>query len=352
MIEYKKYSNIWRKIKKMGKVKYRVLAILTLFTVLGGTLFSLPGYAAGAGPTFTQQFNPEGTEAGAHTAEVVAAACGSTVDTVIDAAMIEKTTLLDLRRQGLTQIDGIEIFSNLESLDLNGNQLTSLPDSIGNLEQLEMLDLSENQLTSLPESIGNLVNLQILGLISNQLTSLPESIENLVNLEWLYLSRNQLTSLPESIGKLTSLKILVLGSNQLTSLPDSIGNLEKLQELQLWNNQLISLPDSIGNLVNLQILYLNGNQLTSLSESIGNLVELQLLYLNDNQLTSLPESIGNLKNLNRELMLGHNLLPTGYAATLNRLHEGWSFPEEPQDQLILKTEGLPRESIRTQADLA
>jgi internalin A len=73
---------------------------------------------------------------------------------------------------------------------LYGNQLTELPQSIGNLTNLTTLSLSDNQLTKLPESIGNLTNLEILYLDYNQLTELPESIGNLTNLEQLWLGDN------------------------------------------------------------------------------------------------------------------------------------------------------------------
>ena len=169
------------------------------------------------------------------------------------------------------------------------------------------LSLSNNQLTSLPESIGNLTNLVQLDLSSNQLTSLPESIGNLTNLQTLILVINQLTILPESIGKLSNLKVLFLGYNQITSLPESIGNLKNLVQLDLENNQLTSLPESIGNLTNLRGLRLNNNQLTSLPESIGNLTKLEELYLVENQLTSLPESIGDLTNLRALWLYDNNL---------------------------------------------
>ena len=191
--------------------------------------------------------------------------------------------------------ESIGNLNNLQNLFLDNNQLTSLPESIGNLNNLQVLSMSNNQLTSLPESIGNLNNLQLLSLMNNQLTSLPDSFGDLKNLQSLLLMNNQLTSLPESFGDLKNLQSLLLMNNQLTYLPESIGNLVNLKNLYLGNNQLTSLPESIGNLVNLTDLTLQYNQLTYLPEGIGNLKSLEELNLTNNQLTSLPESIGNLK---------------------------------------------------------
>jgi len=182
----------------------------------------------------------------------------------------------------------------LEWLYLGVNQLTTLPESIGNLSSLEWLNLVSTQLTTLPESIGNLSSLEILNLNSTQLTTLPESIGNLSSLVRLELGGNQLTTLPESIGNLSSLEVLSLGINQLTTLPESIGNLSSLERLILSTNQLTTLPESIGNLSSLRLLTLEYNQLISLPESIGNLSSLTTLWLYHNQLTTLPESFCNL----------------------------------------------------------
>jgi Leucine-rich repeat (LRR) protein len=54
---------------------------------------------------------------------------------------------------------------------------------IGNLTALSELDLDGNQLTSLPESMGNLTTLIRLYLDGNQLTSLPKSMADLTDLE-------------------------------------------------------------------------------------------------------------------------------------------------------------------------
>ena len=170
------------------------------------------------------------------------------------------------------------------------------------------LDLSGQHLSELPESIGQLNRLESLSLDNNQLTSLPESIGHLSQLQFLYLDGNQLTTLPESIGQLSQLLSLSLSGNQLTTLPESIGQLSQLQILSLKGNQLTSLPESIGHLSQLQLLYLDGNQLTSLPESIGQLSQLQYIFLNDNQLTTLPESLRHLRLLESLYLHGNSAL--------------------------------------------
>ncbi|EMM78569.1 leucine rich repeat protein [Leptospira santarosai str. 2000030832] len=67
------------------------------------------------------------------------------------------------------------------------------------------LEASEggNQLTTLPEEIGNLQNLQTLNLNNNQLTTLPKEIGKLQKLKWLDLSGNpSLIDQEEKIRKL------------------------------------------------------------------------------------------------------------------------------------------------------
>ena len=69
----------------------------------------------------------------------------------------------------------------------------------------EVYDSSiDYQLTSVPESIGDLSALLYLSIIGNQLMNIPESIGDLNNLVRLHLHRNELTSLPENICNLPS----------------------------------------------------------------------------------------------------------------------------------------------------
>ena len=230
------------------------------------------------------------------------------VPTEVEKEALEGVKELDLIGINLTTLpDSIGNLIGLTILSLRGNQLASLPDSFGNLNALTTLFLDNNYLTSLPDSFGNLRRLTRLGLRGNQLTSLPDSFGNLTALTTLFLEYNCLTSLPDSFGNLTALATLNLSYNRLTSLPDSIGKLTALTTLSLSRNQLTTLPDSFGNLTGLTRLSLISNKLTSLADSFRNLTALTALYLSDNRLTSIPDFFGNLSGLT-ELSLRINQL--------------------------------------------
>ncbi|EMO89090.1 leucine rich repeat protein [Leptospira noguchii str. 2001034031] len=59
---------------------------------------------------------------------------------------------------------------------LKGNQLTSLPKEIEQLQNLQQLDLSKNRFTTFPKEIEQLQNLKLLRLYSNSF-SLEEKQE-------------------------------------------------------------------------------------------------------------------------------------------------------------------------------
>ncbi|NQT13736.1 MAG: hypothetical protein HQ582_13365, partial [Planctomycetes bacterium] len=81
----------------------------------------------------------------------------------------------------------------------HGNQLTALPEWLGQLTQLQTLSLSGNQLTALPEWLGRLTQLQTLELCHNQLTALPESLRTLTRLKNLFLHGNDALAIPSEI---------------------------------------------------------------------------------------------------------------------------------------------------------
>lgn len=175
--------------------------------------------------------------------------------------------------------------------------VTKLPLSLKNLRQLELLDLRNNPLSTFPSQLTTVVHLQELHVNNCNLSCLPDQLDHLQQLSVLDLSNNSFTTLPLCVTKLQNLVTLYMSDAKLETLCKEIKNLVKLERLQLTNNQLKTLPDELFELVNLKKLHMNINQLSSLDDKVGDLVNLEYLVLDRNKLTKLPHTIGNLKKL-------------------------------------------------------
>lgn len=96
---------------------------------------------------------------------------------------------LDVREKSIADMTGIEKFINLDTLNCNNNQLTSL--DVSNNTFLEYLSCRSNQLTSLDVSNNNALNWFDCGF--NQLTSLD--VTNNTTLTFLICNRNEVDNL-------------------------------------------------------------------------------------------------------------------------------------------------------------
>ncbi len=193
-----------------------------------------------------------------------------------------------------------DIFQTRWALDLlraEGNQLTVLPASVGNLYELDLLDVSDNALTSLPLSIWSLDDLDILKVARNQLTVLPNPISDLDQLSLLDAQGNMLTVWPEQIEQLTTLESLQLQNNTFTTVPGAVFSLPSLHHLNLRNNLVTELPTWRAGSDAVQIVDLWSNRLITLPDDRSTLDWLTQLYLHENKLTSFPDSIFALWNL-------------------------------------------------------
>ncbi len=212
---------------------------------------------------------------------------------------------------------------HVTELNLFNNQLSgAIPSELGNLTNLQTLDLAYNQLSSVSPELGNLANLGILSVRSNNLITVPPELGNLTNLVSLDLAYNQLSSVSPELGNLTNLQVLNMTSNQLSgTIPPELANLTNLGSLGLSSNQLSGgIPSELGNLTNLQHLALGDNQLSGgIPSELGTLTNLIHLYLNDNQLSGeIPSELGNLANLT-DLSLANNQLSGAILSELGSL---------------------------------
>lgn len=91
-------------------------------------------------------------------------------------ASLSRILTLDLRMNALKEIRPIPSLSTLRLLNLEDNEIESLPDEIGQLSELRELNISSNRLIALPASLLNLKLLWELKLRNNPKTSDVKSV--------------------------------------------------------------------------------------------------------------------------------------------------------------------------------
>lgn len=151
---------------------------------------------------------------------------------------------LDMHRSKLSTQQISEILAKcnpekLEILNLDDNNLTTIPQEVFTFSKLKWLKLARNKLNELPDDIGNLTQLTILKLDHNQLQDLPSTVENLTNILQLYLEYNKIKTVPTVIPSLSSLKVLHLEGNLLQTLPENMGDLTSLRSIFLMKNKIM-----------------------------------------------------------------------------------------------------------------
>ena len=165
-----------------------------------------------------------------------------------------------------------------------------------------------------------------MNLSNNQLTLLPESIGDLDNLETIILHHNQITSLPESFGNLSSLFSLNLGYNTLSSFNvDGEYNFPHLNTLDLqWNN--ISTFPIVSTFPNLVTINLSGNTLSgTFPTELQGLDNLSYLFLYRNLYEGeIPSWLFGLPNLS-VLKLQHNNFSGEIPPEICDLNTTWSL---------------------------
>uniref|UniRef100_A0A9L0TSW9 E3 ubiquitin-protein ligase LRSAM1 n=1 Tax=Equus caballus TaxID=9796 RepID=A0A9L0TSW9_HORSE len=160
--------------------------------------------------------------------------------------------ILDISKCELSEIP-FGVFATCKVLQkkvliVHTNHLTSLlPKSCSllSLATIKVLDLHDNQLTALPDDIGQLTSLQVLNVERNQLTYLPRSIGNLTQLQTLNVKDNKLKELPDTLGELRSLRTLDISENEIQRLPQMLAHVRTLETLSLDASSMVYPPQEV-----------------------------------------------------------------------------------------------------------
>ncbi|KAM9344339.1 leucine-rich repeat-containing protein 47 [Pholidichthys leucotaenia] len=164
----------------------------------------------------------------------------------------------------LTEIhEDVRQLTNLQSLILCRNKLSSVPGGIGHLSALRVLDLSVNSLKVLPEGVTQLKELNTLNVSCNGLEVLPEGLSQCTKLSTINVSRNNLTVFPADFfsERLELLSTLVASDNSIQELSAEVHKLFALKVLDLSNNKLKEIPSNLSDCPKLKEINFKGNKL-------------------------------------------------------------------------------------------
>ncbi|RUT70772.1 T9SS C-terminal target domain-containing protein [Flavobacterium cupreum] len=235
-----------------------------------------------------------------------------TVDGQVLTSKVSDVTSLDVSRNSIADLTGIQDFTSLTKLDCSGNALTSI--NLTKNVNLIFLYIYSNQLTSL--DISNNTALNEISAGSNQLTSIDFSKN--MSLTLIGLSKNKLTGLDVSF--LPSLITLSVEQNNLQNI--NVTNNSTLENLYVTSTGLTTLD--ISQNTALKGLDCDKNALTTLDLSHNSF--LRYLRCSSTKVTSLDlssnpllESIIVIDNLLTSLNVSNNPLIWEFWCQRNKL---------------------------------
>ena len=209
--------------------------------------------------------------------------------------------VFNLSGKNISNLKGIEYFTNLSSLNISNNNLTSV--DLSHNTNLEDLYCSNNQLTSL--NLSNLTNLEILDCSNNKLTTLSVTDKSYLKtlncsnntlLTTLYCYRCDLTTL--NVTGCTALKDLRCFENASLTAITGLANCSAITYLDCEDCAITSLP-GVNSMSNIATLLARNNKLTALTVAnksklatlrVSGNTTLDALACNNNALTSLDVS--------------------------------------------------------------
>ncbi|KAL3803873.1 hypothetical protein HJC23_004035 [Cyclotella cryptica] len=129
------------------------------------------------------------------------------------------------------------------TINLSHNTWKILPPELNNFSlTLLHVEMSNNQLSCIPEAIGDLIMLKSLDVSLNRVRVIDRAIGKCIRLRQLNVEKNRLACLPDELGQCVLLEEILARENNLSTLPQSLENLPTLNKIDVRNNELLTIP--------------------------------------------------------------------------------------------------------------
>jgi len=218
----------------------------------------------------------------------------------------------------------LEAATSVTALSLDENNITSLPEEIGNFTLLtELFSVCDNALTAIPACVGNMTKLTCLRLSGNSLVELPNALSSMVLLRTLLVDHNSLSVINRCLSTMTCLEVLSFVDNKIREVHPEFGLISSITSLRMHENPIV-LPgpevferptaqviDYLGRIKVSQFtgyLDLADLELQSLVHQLHDAYEAKGINLARNHLTSLPQDFSKFQRC-QELILDGNPMP-------------------------------------------
>ncbi len=209
---------------------------------------------------------------------------------------VSSLTTLGFSGKNISEIEGLQYFTDLSYLDLSGNKINDLS-PLKQLNNLKTLMLKDNPVSDFSPVAGYYDRLEQKD-FEIGISFVDSNLEKAVR-DALHATEEDLT-----LDDLKNIKKLDAGGIRIADL-QGIQYLTNLTELDLSYNSIKDLAP-LKNLLNLKELKLSFNYIEDI-EPLGNLKELEVLYLNSNRITEI-DGLKGLGNLTVLYLAGNNIL--------------------------------------------
>mgnify|MGYP005989052205 FL=1 len=143
-------------------------------------------------------------------------------------SLADSLEILDLSNNQLTSLPNeLKQLQHLKIFFASNNHFETVPEVLGQCFNLEMVGFKSNKINHVPETALP-EKLRWLILTDNQISTLPDSLGERPRLQKLALAGNRLTHLPQTLAQSTNLELVRISANQLVECPDQLLSLPKL----------------------------------------------------------------------------------------------------------------------------